>query len=320
MKNKVFVALSSFAEFSDAPLRLLRESGVAFSTEPLSRRLNRDEIVQFAKECEGIIAGVEPYDEYVLEHLPRLRCISRCGTGVDNIAMVKAKQLGISVLNTPDAPVISVAEMTVALILNLIRNVSHHDSLMKTRVWEKKVGVLLSGKKVGIIGLGRIGRRVAQLLIPFGVSVMATDLYPDHSWARKYGVEIVPVDRLLEEADVITIHISILNDFKIGSEEFAKMKNEAYLINMSRGQVIDENALYYAIKSKHLSGAALDVFEKEPYDGPLCDLDNVVLSPHAATYTKECRVQMEVEAVRNLLNFFSQESDHRSPTGIRSGQ
>ncbi len=306
MKPKIFVALSTFAEFGDAPIRLLEKSGLTFYLNPLGRRLVREEIIEMGNGCEGIIAGVEPYDDFVLENLPELRCISRCGVGIDNISLEKAKDLGITIRNTPDVVILPVVELTIAMIFDLLRRLSYHTSLLRSGKWEKQAGNLLTGKKVGVIGLGRIGKRVAETLTSLGAEVCGSDLIPDQEWAKHAEVQVISTDQLLRECDIVSIHVSVLGDHKfiLGKKEIESMRKGSFVVNVSRGELVDERALFEALKSNHLAGAALDVFPKEPYDGPLCELDNIVLTPHVATFTRESRVQMEVEAVENLLRFF----------------
>jgi len=175
---------------------------------------------------------------------------------------------------------------------------------MKARIWDREIGYLLNGKKVGVLGLGRIGRRVAELLIPFGAVVYGADLFPEEAWAKRHGVRILTTNELIEMCDILTIHISLIEgkEFLLNRDAILSMKRGSFLVNLSRGKIIDEDALYDALKSKHLAGAALDVFTKEPYDGPLCKLKNVILTPHIAAFTQESRTQMEVETVENLLD------------------
>jgi len=306
MNHRIFVALSTFADYSKSPLNLLRESGYQYTINPLGKRLVRDEIIEMGRESEGIIAGVEPYDEYVLDRLPNLRCISRCGIGIDNISVEKAKEKGIEIKNTPDVVIQPVVELTVAMIFDLLRKLSYHTILLKSKRWEKKAGHMLKDKKVGILGLGRIGKKVAEVMTKLETEVYGTDLHPDRQWAEKSKVKIVPFDELLRISDILSVHLSPAegNTIKLGGDEFRKMKEGAILINTSRGQFIDESALYEALKSGRLNGAALDVFPEEPYRGKLCELDHVVMTPHLATLTEESRTQMELEAVQNLISFF----------------
>jgi len=311
MNHRIFVALSTFAEYGKSPLNLLRESGYTYYINPLGRRLVRDEIIEMGRESEGVIAGVEPYDEYVLDRLPNLRCISRCGIGIDNISLEKAREKGVEIRNTPDVIIQPVVELTVAMIFDLLRRLSYHTFLLRSKRWEKKAGHILKGKKVGILGLGRIGKKVAEVMTRLETEVYGTDLFPDMQWAEKWKVKIVSLNELLRISDILSVNLSPVkgNVIKLGEDEFKMMKEGAILINTSRGQFIDESALYNALRSGRLNGAALDVFPEEPYRGRLCELDNVVLTPHLATLTEESRTQMELEAVKNMIDFFKGNQD-----------
>ena len=306
MKQSIFVALSTFGKYDNAPIKLLENSGYAFSINSFGRRLVPEEVVKFAQGAQAIIAGVELYDSVVLEHLAGLCCISRCGAGTDSIDKQKARELGIAIFNTPDVVVQPVAELVLAMTLDLMRKLSYHTGLMRLKKWEKSAGSLLAGKKVGVVGLGMIGKKVCELMLKLDSEVYATDIVADIHWASEKGVKIVSLKELLQICDVISVHVSIDKDnpFQLGKEELTAMKEGALLINTSRGQVIEEDALYGVLKSGHLAGAGLDVFPQEPYKGKLCELANVVLTPHVATLTRESRVQMELEATANAINFF----------------
>jgi len=186
-----------------------------------------------------------------------------------------------------------------------------HDREVRKGIWNKKLGHQIQNKRVGIIGLGRIGRLVAELLLGLGARVVGTDLYPDRNWAEKNGVEIKAFSDLLQESDIVTIHIpfSKENAALVGDMEIRKMKRGAFLLNLSRGGIIDESALYIALKNLYLAGAAVDTFETEPYHGPLAELDNIILTPHMGSYTMESRSAMELEAVRNLVEALSGSKD-----------
>jgi D-3-phosphoglycerate dehydrogenase / 2-oxoglutarate reductase len=307
MTVKILVALQSFGEYSNIPVSLLEHSGAEIHYNQKGHRLCQDEIVELAQGCQGIIAGVEPYDQDVLEQLPGLRCISRSGVGKDNIDQEYAQRKDITILNTPDVVVQPVAEMTLALIFDLLRFTTYHSTLIQAGQWKKQAGHILSSRKIGIIGLGRIGKRVAEYLRFFHADVMGYDLYPDNSWAEKHGVRIVDLATLIKTSDVISLHVSLSteNPFILGQPEFATMKKGTIIINTSRGQVIDETALFEHLCSGHLGGAGLDVFRKEPYVGPLSTLKNVVLTPHISTLTEESRAEMECESVVNLLQFLN---------------
>lgn len=307
--NKVLTSPSSFGQISQIPFDLLKKNGFDVINNPYGRKLTENEVIELAKDCIGIVAGVESLSSSVLDSLPLLKCISRVGVGMDNVDLDYAKGKGIIVVNTPDGPTRSVAELTLAMTLALLRKIPQADSAMKNKQWNKQIGNLIFGKQIGIIGLGRIGRLVAELFTGIGNPVIGFDLYPDEKWAKEKGVKIKTFDEVIREADILTLHIpgNKNNEAVIGEKELQKMKSDGFLINISRGGVVDEDALYHALSTKKLSGAAVDVFSKEPYNGLLCNLDNIVLTPHLGSYAKEGKIQMEIDAVNNLLNVLNNE-------------
>jgi len=300
VQNRVLVSPTTFGI---QPLELLKREGYEVIPNPFGRKMTSEEVIELGKDCLGIVAGVELLGAKVLESLPLLRCISRCGVGVDNIDLDKARELGIVVRSTPEAPTRAVAELTVGVVFDLLRGISYCDREIRRGNWYKGMGSLLLNKKVGILGLGRIGRAVAELLLKLGARVAGADVKPDREWLETNKVPLVRLAELLKDSDILCLHISYSEENRhiIGKKEMEAMKKGAYLVNMSRGEVIDEGALYWALKSNHLAGAALDVFEQEPYTGPLRELDNVILTPHIGTYARETRVEMEMQAVTNLL-------------------
>ncbi len=307
MDHKIFVTLSTFAQQGDEPLNILKESGIPFIVNESGKRITKEELIAQGKDCTGVVAGVEPYDKEVFDHLPNLQCISRCGVGIDSINLAMAKERGIVVCNTPDVIVPPVAELTVAFAFDLLRNVTQYTLLMRGKKWQRMTGFLLQGKKVGVLGLGRIGKRVAEMMLALGADVYGADIAPDHAWVEKAGVKLVSLNELLKISDILSIHLSFSadNPFQLGKEEIAMMKQGSFVINVARGNFLDETALHEALKNGHLAGAALDVYSQEPYTGLLCECDNVILTPHVATLTKESRLQMETEAVKNLVDYLS---------------
>lgn len=301
---KVLVATTSFGEYSVEPLELLRGSGLEIKANPVTRTLTSEEVVKFGDGCVGIIAGTEPYDRETLSKLENLKVISRCGAGLDTVDLEAANQMGIAVESTPYGPTEAVAELTLGLILNLIRHVELSSVLLKRGVWKKRMGFLLGEMRVGILGLGRIGRRLAELLRVFDTAIMGCDILPDYKWAEKNHVIITNRQDVLRSSDVVCLHLPYEKDLHhlIGKDELRMMKPGSYLVNASRGGLVDEVALCQALKSGHLRGAALDTFEREPYDGPLRELDNVILTPHIGSYGRAGRVKMERESVENLIN------------------
>ena len=301
MKNKVVITTTSFAEYDPAPLTLLKEKGFIVTANTFGRRLNKNEILDMCSDSIGIVAGTEIYDQDTLKQLKNLRAISRCGSGMENIGLDSAKRLGIKVFNTPDAPILAVAELTVGLILALLRRITIMDSEIRIGAWKKRMGNLLSGKRIGIIGFGRIGKKAAELLKSIGGDVCYTDPIVKSKGDNTFSK--VGFEELLRSSDIISLHLpySKENHNLIGKREISLIRKGSFLVNTSRGGIIDENALYSALKVNKLAGVALDVFEKEPYNGPLKKLNNVILTPHIGSYAKEARIEMETKAVKNLL-------------------
>lgn len=296
---KIAITTSSFAKFSDAPLQLLKDAGIGYVLNPHGRKLTEDETIEILQGCVGVAAGTELLTERVIAALPDLKVISRCGTGMDNVDHAAAKARRIAVRNTPDGPTLAVAELTLGYALDLMRKITQQDRELRSGTWKKRMGNILQGKKLGIIGFGRIGQAVASVFATLGVEIAFNDpIATSAVYAKKN------VDELLAWADIITLHCS-----KTGgecslftSERLQQMKKGSWIINASRGGIIEENALYELCKSGHLAGAAIDVFDKEPYDGPLKELDSVILTPHIGSYAVESRIQMEIDTIKNLLD------------------
>jgi D-3-phosphoglycerate dehydrogenase / 2-oxoglutarate reductase len=307
----IVVTLSTFSAESPEPLRLLEASGRGFRVNPHGRRLSPPEVIELADGAAAVIAGVEPYDAATLAALPALRCISRCGAGVDNVDLQEAARRGIRVLNTPDAPTDAVAELAIGMMLGLLRLLPETTADMRRGVWQRRTGRLLAERVVGIVGLGRIGRRVVDLLRPFRVQVLGCDPHPDPAWAAAAGVRMVSLPELLAGSDIVALHAAGSREtpLRIGPSEIAAMRPGAYLLNLARGSMVDDVAVAAALESGRLAGAAFDVFPEEPYAGPLCRSPRTILSPHQATLTVETRAAMEVGAVRNALEFLDAMAD-----------
>ena len=270
---------------------------------PYKRKLTEDEVIELAKDCVGIVAGVESLTARVMAALPQLKVISRVGIGMDNVDLDYAKQKGIIVENTPDGPTRAVAELTLGMTLSLLRRIPQADAALKNKEWIKQTGNLILDKKIGVIGLGRIGRLVAKLFRGIGNPVIGFDPYSDAEWAADTGVELSDFETVLKTSDIITVHVPGNADKSpvIGAAQLALVKPTAMLVNISRGGIVDEDALYKALTSGKLAAAAIDVFVHEPYTGPFTELDNVVLTPHIGSYAEEGKLLMEIAAVNNFI-------------------
>ncbi len=301
----IFISTSSFAKVSQQPLDRLAAAGFEYRLNPFGRRLEATETADLLTGAVGLIAGTETLDRGVLEAADALRVISRCGSGLENIDLEAAAEREIQVFNTPDAQVDAVAELTLAAMLNLLRHVRQADAGVRAGRWDKPMGRLLRGKTVGIVGLGRIGRALARLLAPFDTQLLALDVESDKVVAEEHKVSYTTLETLLAESHIVSLHLPLTSATRglIDRPALEAMRSGALLINCARGGLVDEDALASLLHSGHLGGAYLDVFESEPYDGPLIGAPNTLLTPHIGSYAAESRARMESEAVDNLLGF-----------------
>lgn len=271
---------------------------------PFATRLTEDQAIDLlGTNTIGLIAGLEPLTEKVLTSAKSLKVIARVGTGLDSVDLVAAKKLGITVLNTPDAPTQAVAELTLGHILGLLRNIPVADRQIRNGVWKGLMGSLLQTKTVGIVGFGRIGKRVAGLLSAFGAKVIISDELATSTEYLNVGL-----NELCAKSDVITLHLPYndLTHHLINEKQLNLMKKGSYFVNISRGGLVDEDALLAALKSGQIAGAALDCFEHEPYDGELRNFDNVQITAHMGSYARETRDLMEREASQLLVDAFKE--------------
>jgi D-3-phosphoglycerate dehydrogenase len=264
---KVLTSPSSFGQITTEPFDLLTNAGYEVINNPFGRKLTEDEVIDLAKDCVGIVAGVEPLTQRVMDALPNLKCISRVGIGMDSVDLKYAAQKGIIVTNTPDGPTRPVAELTLAMTLALLRKIpqAHYD--LKNKVWKKQTGNLVLDKVIGVVGLGRIGKLVSKFFRGIGNPVIGFDPYADAKWAEENGVKLVDFETLLKTADIVTLHVPGNEDKSpvIGQAQLDLMKDGSFLVNIARGGIVDEDALYKALADKKLAGAAVDVFSEEPY-------------------------------------------------------
>lgn len=299
--RKVVISTSSFGKFDARPLDMLKDAGVEVTLNPYGRKLSGEEVLKLAAQAEGLIAGTEPLDASVLRKMKNLKVISRCGVGIENVDIDAAGKMGIKVFNTPQAPVEAVAELTIGLILSLLRRIPFSDRMIREGLWEKSMGNLMNGKQIGLVGFGRIGRRTAELARAFGAEIAFFD--KEENAECLIATRRMDLPELLKWADIVSIHLPLTEETRsmIGIRELSLMKEGAFLVNISRGDIVDEEALYDTLTSGKIRGAALDVFKNEPYEGRFRELDNVVLTPHIGSYAKEARIEMEIEAAKNLL-------------------
>jgi len=300
MNPKILITTSLFDLRNFYQLEDLTAAGFEVVLNPFKRRLTEHEVSELlTNDVIGMIAGLEPLTAGVLKNAGQLKVIARCGTGLDSVDLQAAHDQGISVFNTPEAPTTAVAELTVAHILGLLRHVSESDRNIRAGQWTGLMGSLLQGKTVGLVGFGRIGQAVAKLVSAFEATVIVYDIktisFP--------SITQLPFEELCAKSDVISLHVPYAQESHhlINRSAFNKMKQTAILVNVSRGGLIDEDALCEALQSVRIAGAALDCFEVEPYSGPLLKFDNVHVTAHMGSYAHESRTQMELDASTALV-------------------
>ena len=302
--QRIFISTSSFGSFDLKPLELLKAHNINFELNPLKKTLTEDELIGFAKEKDGLVAGTEPLTERVFKECKKLKVISRVGVGLDNVDIAAAEKKGIKVFNTPDGPTDAVAELTLGLIINLLRPIINSDGNIRKGIWKKEMGNILYKKNVGIVGFGKIGTKVTEMLKVFNCRIFVYDPFVTSN-SNKFTF-VKTLEELLENSDIVSLHLSYSKEkhHMINKKMLELMRHNAILINTSRGGLIDEDALYECLTKRKIAGAALDTFEMEPYTGKLCQLNNVILTPHIGSYAKESRIRMETDAVKNLIKGF----------------
>jgi D-3-phosphoglycerate dehydrogenase len=301
--KKIFISTSTFDLSNFENLDIFKENNIEIILNQYKRRLNEVEIKFILSEDDiiGLIAGLEPLNENVLTTAKSLKVISRCGIGLDNIDLKYTEVNDIKVFNTPDSPTTPVAELTLAHILNLLRGVSIANANIRSNKWGSISGSLLEGKNIGIIGYGRIGRKVEKLVKAFGAN---TFIYDINKLEADESIIQVSLEDLLSNCDIVSLHLPYTeqNHHIISQKELSLMKSSSIILNLSRGGLINENDLYNALVTKQISGAGIDAFETEPYSGKLINLDNVLLTCHMGSNAREARIKMEKEAMNNLIN------------------
>ncbi len=289
---KALAELKSIANVS------LNDAGTRYSEEDFLNKIS---------DAHIIIAGTEKITKIVMQSAKNLNLIARVGVGVDNIDLAYAQDKKINISYTPEAPSTAVPEFTLALILNLLKGIPISDRKAHQSVWHRPMGRMLSSMKVGIVGAGKIGSRVMQLIQ--SISPTTSIYYYDPHVASVPGAKRCELAELFREVDLVSLHIPFNENTKgiIDERLIASMQPGSYLVNTARGGIVDENALYKFATNKHLAGVALDVYEQEPYNGPLAELDNCLLTAHIGSATEEVRAIMEEQIVEDVIRFIKKQ-------------
>ncbi len=302
MGYKIASLSPTFGYYVKDPVDFLREKGCSVE---LFTKEQKENLVQTLKGFDAVIVGVEKITKEIILSASKLKAIAKHGAGIDNIDVSAASERGIVVLTAAGTNSEAVADLTFGLFLSLARTIPSADRAVKEGKWPRVVGVQVNGKVLGIIGLGQIGKKVAKRASGFEMKVLAYDVIKDEAFAKQWGMTYVPLNELLTQADFISIHIPLLPSTKnlIGEKELKVMKKGAFLVNISRGDIVDEKALYQALKEGRIGGAALDVFSREPVgESPLLQLDNLISTPHMGAYTMEALKETGMICVQGIMD------------------
>ena len=305
---KVFITTVPFGENNRFPLDLLENAGIEYLVNPHNKKLTGNQLSELIGDFEVLIAGTERITDKVMSQAPKLKLISRVGIGLDSVDLNAAKKRGIKISYTPDAPAPAVAELTLSMILTLLRSVHVCNLQMHNGKWERIFGRRLTDVTVGIIGVGRIGTHLLRCMSGFGrLNILANDILPNDNLDQELNLEWVAKDQIYKEADVISLHLPLtpLTKNMICREQLLLMKKDASIINTSRGGIINEDDLHEVRTEGHLGGAAIDVFENEPYTGKLVEINRCVLTAHMGSMSIDCRSQMEIQATEEIVRFLS---------------
>jgi len=299
-KIKVLVA----DPLKEGGIKILENAG--FEVEQVNKK-STEELCNIIGDFDIVIVRSETkITKEIIEKGKKLKIIGRAGVGLDNIDVEAATSYGIIVMNAPEGNTISAAEHTIALMMALVRNIPSANYSVKSGKWEKKkfMGTELYGKTFGIIGLGRIGKRVAEIAKGLGMKILGYDPFINEDVLREMGITVMNFDGLLRQSDFISFHIPLTDQTYhiIGEKEFEIMKEGVRIINCARGGIIDEDALCRYIKNGKVKGAALDVFEKEPPEGsPLLDFDQVIVTPHLGASTEEAQENVAIQLANQIV-------------------
>jgi D-3-phosphoglycerate dehydrogenase / 2-oxoglutarate reductase len=306
--SKVLITTVPFCDKNRLPIEQLEAAGIEYLINPLGRKLKEEELVEMVSDFDALIAGTEQITDKVMSATSKLKLISRVGIGLDSVDLLAAARRGIKVSYTPDAPAPAVAELTIGLMLSLLRSVHVVNAQMHRDEWHRHLGRRIPEVTIGIIGVGRIGGRVLRLLASFGTShILVNDTNPNLEVAPDLKLEWVGKGEIYREADLISLHVPMTVQTKnmIRREELIIMKPDAMIINTSRGGIINENDLAEVLSIGHLNGAAIDVFDQEPYTGTLAQIDRCLLTSHMGSMSIDCRMRMEIEATEEVVRFLT---------------
>ncbi len=266
-----------------------------------------DEIIDFIGDSDGVIVGLEPFDDKLISKLPHVKIISKLGVGFNNVDLETCKKYNIKFSHTPGVNRLSAAEQTLCFMIGIYRNIFFSSFKLKSGVWDNNAGELLSGKTIGIIGVGNVGKDVIRLLKPFNCNILVNDIIPQEEYYSENKLTECSKEDIFRKSDVVTIHVPLTpkTEHMINGGNLRMMKPTAYFVNVSRGKVVETNSLKRALKENWIKGAAIDVFEEEPItDTELLSLPNLVPTSHIGGTALESLLAMGRAAIKHLVDYY----------------
>ena len=305
MTFKILSTSPTFGHYVSEPIEYFKENGCEVTIVPQGSKFSEEELVENMAGIDAAIVGFERITKSVIQGSKNLKVIAKHGAGVDNIDVKTATSKGIVVISAFGANSDAVADLTFGLFLSLARMIPFADRTVKEGGWPRMIGAQVNEKNLGIIGCGQVGKKVAKRALGFDMRVFVYDVVKDEAFAQKWGISYRSLDEVLAESDFLSIHVPLIDSTRklIGRRELQLMKKGAFLVNIARGGVVDEEALYQALKEGKIRGAALDVFSSEPPEGnPLLALDSVIATPHMGGYTTEALRETGMICARGIVD------------------
>lgn len=306
MKWKVLISAPYMQPVVERFRDQLENEGCELFVPPVDERFEEEDLLQWMADIDGVICGDDRFTEKVLRNSPKLKVISKWGTGIDSINQDICKELGVAVCNTPNAFSEPVADSVLGYMLAFARNIPWMDTHMKNGVWQKIPGRAMNESTLGVIGVGDVGKAIVRRAVPFGLRILGADIKEmPESFIKETGIQMVSKEELLQQSDFVSINTDLnpTSHHLMNEEAFSHMKPTAIFINAARGPVVKETALVSALQNKQIAGAGLDVFEFEPLpqDSPLLQMENVLLAPHNTNSSPKAWEHVHKNTIKNML-------------------
>jgi len=302
--KRILFAIGNFTLEKSEIEKILPKSDYELIYNPIGEDLNFKLHPEIFEDVDYVLAGLEPYSDTFFLKYPRIACISRIGVGTDNIDLDAARAAATRVCITSDKPSVSVAELCVGNMISMLRNTHQMSNQLKDNLWKQFQGRDLRNQRVGIVGLGSIGKEVVKRLQPFGCQIYSASRSWNNQFAEEHHVKRLGLKELFKTCNIISIHLPMEDSTLkiINKEMITTMPEGSFIINTSRSRVIDNEAVCEALWSNHLAGVAIDVFDEEPNAHPYTNAPNVILSPHIGSFTQQTRKAMETMSLETLVN------------------